>query len=676
MKLFLGEKVDQQNIQSTKSFLEIIIEYISRFKDYFDLIKFVFVGILFLITILILFNYRKRVNNKSKKEYTKNEKNGKFISDLYVELGNSNEKLRYMYNSYFWTWRIRKEFYKLLHTNLGKMMAKRINIKIYNYLTKRGLYKSLKKCQSFLEKCRKYELNDEKNFMYYLSNNSFYLIDDIERLLDNMRLSNTNVCFLLGKAGSGKTNLLTNFAQKIINNYSKTCIYIDSKDVEDNDIENKFLSYFDSSLILTENKHLLISLLLFIKKIFKIKIVVIVEAINENSNLNFYKNLCRFINKYHKYKNIKIIISSRTEFYNIKFKKIFDEYLEEDVKYEIISIETSKLSNSILEKMFDKYSKYFNFNGSVNQNVRYLLYDSPILMRIFFECYKNSNDVICNIDKSKLFSEYIANLTKKYPNLKKILKEITIYMINNDKFDYIDINKITVDFSNIENLIYENVLLTKSIIENEGKINEEKIETIAITYDEIRDYLISNQLIEMDKKSKIDIIKYIDKMIECNFPIVEGVLKNLYCYYKNENNKICKHILNIESLKNYNFGNRDMFINAHLDFIFSSKQELLDFELKYLNELNYIVPKDLFRLILVGISNSIHLIKPGDDFILNKINSFINDGERTFDFSRIDVDCYEEIVKNLEKYSGENIIFLKEKLLNLIKYLENDYENK
>ena len=119
-----------------------------------------------------------------------------------------------------------------------------------------------------------------------------------------------------------------------------------------------------------------------------------------------------------------------------------------------------------------------------------------------------------------------------------------------------------------------------------------------------------------------------------------------------------------------------MFINAHLDFIFSSKQELLDFELKYLNELNYIVPKDLFRLILVGISNSIHLIKPGDDFILNKINSFINDGERTFDFSRIDVDCYEEIIKNLEKYSGENIIFLKEKLLNLIKYLENDYENK
>lgn len=675
MKFFLDEEVGQQNIQAQESLLEKIIDYISNFKEYFDLIKFVFIGILFLIAIIVLFNYKKRVNTKSKKEFTKNEKNGKFISDLYVELGNSNEKLRYMYNSYFWTWRIRKEFYKLLHTNLGKMMAKRTNIKVYNYLTKKGLYKSLKKCQSFLENCRKFELNDERNFMYYLSHNSFYLKDDIERLLDNMKLSNTNVCFLLGKAGSGKTNLLTNFAKKIINNYSKTCVYIDSKDVEDNNVERKFLSYFDSSLILTENNNVLISLLLFIKKIFKVKIVVIIEAINENSNLDFYKNLCRFINKYHKNKNIKIIISSRTEFYNIKFKKIFDEYLEEDVKYEIISIETSKLSNNILEKMFDKYSKYFKFNGSVSPNVRYLLYDSPILMRIFFECYKNSNDMICDIDKSKLFSEYIANLTEKYPNLKKILKEITNYMINNDRFDYIDINKIAIDFNNIENLIYENVLLTKSIIENEGKINEEKIETIAITYDEIRDYLISNQLIEMSKDSKIDIIKYIDKMIEYKFPIVEGVIKNLYCYYKNENNKICKHIINIDTLKKYNFGNRDMFTNAHLDFIFSSKQELLDFELKYLNELDYIVPKDLARLILISISNSIYLLKPNDDFILNKINSFIDGDEHVFDFSRIDISYYREIIKNLEKYSGENIVFLKEQLLKLIKYLENNYEN-
>lgn len=675
MIYFLDEEIVQQNIQNKEKLLEKIIDYISNFKDYFDLIKFLFIVILFLIAIIVLFNYKKRVNTKSKKEYQKNEKNGKFINDLYVELGNSNEKLRYMYNSYCWTWRIKIEFYKLLHTNLGKMLAKKTNLRMCNYVTKKGLYKSLNKCQKFLENCRKFELNEERNFMYYLSHNSFYLKDDIERLFDNIKLNSTNVCFLLGKAGSGKTNLLTNFAKKIINNYKKTCIYIDSKDIEDNNVERKFFSYFDSSLILTKNKNVLISLLLYIKKIFNVKIVVIIEAINENSNLDFYKNLCSFINKYHKNKNIKIIISSRTEFYNIKFKKIFDEYLEEDVKYETISIETSKLSNNILEKMFDKYSIYFNFNGSLTPNVRYLLYDSPILMRIFFECYKNSNDIISDIDKSKLFSEYIAKLSIKYHNLKKILKEITTCMIKNDKFDYIDINKINIDFNNIENLIYENVLLTKSIIENEGKINEEKIETIAITYDEIRDYLICNQLIEMSKNSKIDIIKYIDKMIEHKFPIVEGVIKNLYFHYKTENSKICKHILNIKTLKNYNFGNRDMFTNAHLDFIFSSKQKLSDFELNYLNELDYIVSEDLARLIFISISNSVHLLNPNDEFIINKINSFISGDKCIFDFSKIDVSYYRELITNLEKYSKENIVPLKQCLVELVKCLEKYYEN-
>ena len=126
--------------------------------------------------------------------------------------------------------------------------------------------------------------------MYYLSHNSFYLRDEIQRLVNNIEMIDTNVCFLLGKAGCGKTNLLTNFAKKIINNYSKICIYIDAKDIEDNDVENTFLSYFDSPFILKGNKKVINSILLFIKRLFNSEILVIIEAINENSNQEFYKN--------------------------------------------------------------------------------------------------------------------------------------------------------------------------------------------------------------------------------------------------------------------------------------------------------------------------------------------------------------------------------------------------
>ena len=69
-------------------------------------------------------------------------------------------------------------------------------------------------------------------------------------------------------------------------------------------------------------------------------------------------------------------------------------------------------------------------------------------------------------------------------------------MVDSNKFDYIKVAELSIDFTSIETLIYEHVLLTKSIIENQGQINEEKAETISITYDEIRDYLVTNLLIE------------------------------------------------------------------------------------------------------------------------------------------------------------------------------------
>ena len=675
MLFLLTENINAEITLEEKTFFDNVIETLLKYKNYYEIIVFIFLIFAIIITLFAIICNKKVINSKSLKAYKKNEKNGKFINDLYVELGDANESLRYMYHSYWWLNRIRIDFYKLLHTRLGKMMAKRNNIKFYNYLTKKGLYTSLIKCQNFLDNCRKFDENDERNFMYYLSHNSFYLRDEIQRLVNNIEMIDTNVCFLLGKAGCGKTNLLTNFVKKIINNYSKICIYIDAKDIEDNDVENKFLSYFDSPFILKGNKKVINSILLFIKRLFNSEILVIIEAINENSNQEFYKNLCRFVNKYYKNKNIKIIISSRTEFYNIKFKNIFDEYLDSIVKYKIVSIENSKISEHVLEKMFNKYKKHFCFNGSVTENVKRLLYDSPILMRIFFECYRDTDVSVVDIDKSKLFSEYISELEKKYPVLKKTLKEITNKMVDSNKFDYIKVAELSIDFTSIETLIYEHVLLTKSIIENQGQINEEKAETISITYDEIRDYLVTNLLIEKYESSSLNIQNYIDEIIKNKLPIAEGVLKNLYCYFKSENQEVCKYILNVDFLKKFNFGNRDMFTNAHLDFIFSTKKELDKFELDYLEKLDYIAPKDLARIIFISIYNMIYSLKPDSKFIIDKMKSFMENKETIFDFSTIDIKWYLELINNLEKYQNENIESLRKNLMKLVKFLENNYEN-
>lgn len=664
-----------QIVGKVRILFNFIIKSLEEFNYYYELFHLLWIVLLIIIILLLLFFNKRRVNRKSKFEYEKNENTGKFISQLYIELGTCNEKLRYMYFNKKWKNRIKKELRIILKTNVGKMLCKECNIRFYNYLTFKGLHKTLKKCKEYLENnrknCNKKQIN--KNYEFYLEINSYYIKYDILRLLDYVEMVDSNICFLLGKAGSGKTNLLTNFAKKMICNFKAQCIYIDAKDIIDNNVEGKVLSYFYSNYLINENKKILISILLFLKQIFRQKIVIIIEAINENSNIEFYKSLSRFLNKYHKYHNMKIIISSRTEFYNLRFKEIFDEYLEKNVQYKIISIENSRISNVIYEKMYSKYKKYFNFNGSVTYSVKRTLFESPIFMRIFFECYENSNENISDINKSKLFSEYISRLSKKYEDLGKILEEIVNVMLENRKFDSVKIEKLNISFDKVLNLISENLLLMHSIVENEGNVNESKSEIIAITYDEIRDYLITNNIIKKYKDEKNILMDFIDEIIEQRYPILEGVLKRIYAYFKEYDNNICKHILSKKMFENYSYGNEDTYNNIHLDFILSARQNLNDDEKKYLSTLKYITPNDLAKMIWDCTYNSVYGLSPGIEFIQNEMLRFIQRENTIFDFSKIDFDLYRHLIKQLQEHGNSKIEDYIQTLKNLLKHLEMNY---
>ena len=668
--------LEQQVVEKhQKNIFNIIIEKLKEINEYYELVNLLWIGLGVIIIVIVLSFNKRRVNKKSKVEYKKNENNGKFINELYIELGNCNEKLRYMYFNKKWKYRIKKEFQIILKTNIGKMLCKKCHIKFYNYITFKGLYKSIKKCSNYLENCRTSDAEEciNRNYEFYLEMNSYYVKYDILRLLDNVEMINTNICFLLGKAGSGKTNLLTNFAKKLICNFKAQCIYIDAKDIIDNNVETKVLSYFHTNYLINEDKNILISILFLLKRLFKQKIVIIIEAINENSNTEFYKNLSRFLNKYHQYHNIKIIISSRTEFYNLRFKEIFDEYLDKNVQYKIISIENSRIRDVVYEKMYLKYKKYFNFNGAVTNSVKRTLFESPIFMRIFFECYENSKESISDINKSKIFSEYIDRLSKKYIDLRKVLEEIIDTMLEDKKFDSVNIDRLNISIDKIQNLISENFILTHSIVENEGKVNECKSEIISITYDEIRDYLITNSIIKKYKDKKINITNFIDEMINQRYPILEGVLKRIYAYFKQDDNRTCNYILNKELFENHSYGNKDIYNNVHLDFIFSTRQDLNKDEKKYLSNLKYITPNDLAKMTWDCTYNLVYGLLPGIEFIQNEMLKFIRKEDTIFDFSKISFDYYRFLISQLEERNDDKIGKYIVTLKNLLKYLEMNY---
>ena len=351
------------------------------------------------------------------------------------------------------------------------------------------------------------------------------------------------------------------------------------------------------------------------------------------------------------------------------------EYLYKNVEYKFVFIEMLKIDKDILEKMYKKYKKHFKFKGTITKKVKEILFDSPILMRIFFERYSNSNENVSDIDKARIFSEYISMLSKKYPKLNSILSQIINHMIEVKKFDFVYIDDIDIDFSDMEDLIYEYVLLSRSIVDNEGEVNEEKREVISITYDEIRDYLITKEIIKRHQRKEIDIMKYINEMVDNRYSIVEGVIKNLYCYFKNNNKKIAENILQIKKLNNYNFATRDMFYNSHLDFIFSTKSKLEQYEIDYLNNLDYIDRHDLARLVVICTYNLVNSLEPEIDFVIKKMEKFLLDEEKVFDFSNISVDSYIKIIKSLQGIADKKVIYYVDILKKIVKYLEMKNEN-
>ncbi|MBO5713150.1 MAG: hypothetical protein J6R88_03015, partial [Clostridia bacterium] len=88
-----------ENAQAQKSICEVFIETIGQAQTIYSLIVFVCVILVF-VACLILF--RRNVNKLSKEQINEFKDNKKYIPQLYVELNNNMEKLRYFFFSARW----------------------------------------------------------------------------------------------------------------------------------------------------------------------------------------------------------------------------------------------------------------------------------------------------------------------------------------------------------------------------------------------------------------------------------------------------------------------------------------------------------------------------------------------------------------------------------------------
>ncbi len=634
--------------QETNQIIEVNKFELSEIVNYKDVIE-LFGMIFFIVALISIYIFYKRIiNRRSKNYYENNVRNKKYIEDIYVEIGETSEKIRYFIYAEKWKKRIRKSLKTIMSKN-----NKKIANKIYKI---RGisLNKKLDNYEKLLTKVKENKGKGAKhqNELWFLEHNSYYYRDEIGDLRQKLQIINSKILFILGKAGSGKTNLATYMAKLITEKNKYFCIYMNAKDIKNRNIEEYFKEFFYTDMIINKEREKLIYLYLIILKLLRKKMYIIVEALNENTDSNFVYNLSMFINKYSKYDNLRFIITSRIEFFDVKYKKVIDEYLTNS--YEMIEMDNSRINEIMKKRMIEKYRHYYNYTGSYNERVKKLIEESPILMRIFFETYKDTNKEVNDINKYSLLLNYIKNVQDRTANINvmEILNKIANKMLELKKFDSIGIKDIEVNNEKLEQLINENVLLNKSIIKSENSLEEETEEIIMFTFDELRDFLISR--IIASNENEHEVLNFIEKTINNKEPIAEGVLRNIYLNYKTKQNvKMCEALLkfDISSVIRDTFlfrrREKDWFENFVLDMIFENNMPIFECEIRYINSIK-ISRRDTWKIIRDLWKNTLMNCEPNFNIIKDEIDKLKENIHNKSFLKNLNKEDYEEIYEILK----------------------------
>ena len=587
-----------------------IVEWLSNISETIQNIKWLIVVlVVFIIVLITLLAFRKRSNNYTKEQIKHLIDEGKYIPGVFVELNNAKEIIRYFIYSKKWKKRIIDD-YNLIYDNYYGVLLKKafIDFPFRLELTKRCSLKKIinesESALSFHNNIGKFESSispDYEMTKYLFEIVQYPYREALESVNEFARSAESRYFVLTGSAGNGKTNLLCSISQLLIN-LKETVIFINAKD-----IKGDITDYIICELI--KNKHIrkykraffrLINILFFIEKKH---LILIIDAVNENSEEEFRNNLSSFINSFLKLSRVKIIVSCRNEYYEERFKKCLVNNVNA-LAFEFDLKEQNYNSNAI-ERIINAYKRHFNYSGHISEPVKLQLSKQLLLMRIFFETNKDKSEEALTIRKHELFYNYIDTVKNQNGDLIiRLLDVIADNMLNSNRFDKVNLDVIYHSGFNqddIDKAIDSSILLSKKIEFNKNTIARSEEEYIFFVFDEIRDYYLSRRVIlnnTVEGKTVIDPI--ISKVIELNnnhSVCAEGITNYIYTYLRTDdsiaqanNSKIlCNRILDLyrttenSDKERHSFRERrDEFSNLGLRIIMTSGMELADFEIEYI----------------------------------------------------------------------------------------------
>ena len=580
------------------SAFEKILDLLGQAQTIWSVLLFLACVILF---IFCLFLFRKNVNKNSKKQIDDFIKVKKYTPELYIELNENMEFLRYFIFSYHWKWKIIRKYNLLFKGYVGKQLKQAYKNEICYKISYFSKFETVKNIIIDTNKVLTEFRDDRKNkretlgdFYFLAESLSYDCINVTRELLSYCsKIENKNI-IVVGSAGNGKTSLLCRATEIAIKN-KYPCLLLNSKDIDKNVIE--FI--LDKLPLIWKVKNypkIFLKVINFFLLIRRKYLLILIDAINENDSEEFLNSVGTVCDYFDNYSRVKIILSCRSEYFDYRYKKLFGE---DEKNLSIFKLSTTDYDQRAVNKFFLKYSGYYKVPYRFSVNVHNKIRTSLFLMRIFFEVNSGRPYENLEFQNAEIYKQYIEKVASEHTEIdvNKIIRQISSMMIDSkcyDKVKLLALSLSTTEKNALLNMLDNNLLINKSIQLGVG-ISERTTEFLYFIFDEFRDFCIARELIIRDEDNNdqnyslfFDTINY---MRENALAPLEGILKYGYYHFKKiSQTELSKKILSVHGKSNIqqaNFTHRYdrertyYFDDFGLSLIYMDGRTLQDYEHEY-----------------------------------------------------------------------------------------------
>lgn len=494
------------------------------------------------------------LRNQNEAQINTQINSGKYLKNTFLEVGNQKDYLRYFCSPIFYLDKIFDIIevldFRYLNLILEKKSEPTFSLELENFLKEK---ENLEINNSFDFFVRLHQhLESKKDFVGKhprLGNIRSQFEFKIRDLVDDLIYFKSKVILITEMAGQGKTNFLCDFVENFLLKKNVLNVFLTGIEIKSDDIRQSIIKR-----IFPDDDNITFSDILDVaEEICNEKneyFVIIIDGINENYNTKIFSNsLELFISDMQKYEFVKIVLSCRSEYYKDNFLNLENSNFSNTLTV-IDSLMKRNLDGQILEKFFNNYINHFNISYShIDEDVKRQLLSNFLLFRIFCETYENKDlDVIDNIYKEELFNSYYLKKTTEINNrlnnsngssligsidIKNFIKKVVKKMIEKKQYTNIVLDEILDSRDDKElyvRFLDENILIKRDLIEYGNTIFGSS-EVVNFTFDEFRDFLISDFLInEIFVNSKDDFTEFISNEVKKDSPLMEGC--STFLFYK------------------------------------------------------------------------------------------------------------------------------------------------